>query len=181
MTYASLWSFSYFTFTLNQLLTPNTREYVYTKYGLYHRYSFHCQPWPWFDRTLRNGTTVNHGWPWLTMLLRNGYTTVMMTMVDHGHGDHSWPWLTALWEMAPRSTMVDHDHGDHGWPWSSHGFWLWCHFSKCSQPWLDHGQIPWFDHGQPWSNHGFLAEAIGRANLFMNRQSYRQIERTDQS
>ena len=31
MTYASLRSFSYFTFTLNQLLTPDTREYVYTK------------------------------------------------------------------------------------------------------------------------------------------------------
>ena len=31
MTYATLRSFSYFTFTLNPLLTPDTREYVYTK------------------------------------------------------------------------------------------------------------------------------------------------------
>ena len=128
MTYASLWSFSYFAFTLNQLLTPDTRAYVYTKIWAIHRYSYPLSTVTMVDRALRNGTTVNHSWPWLTMLLRNGYTTVMMTMVDHGHGDHSWPWLTTLWEMAPRSTMVDHgqamvsDRGaisqsavNHGW------------------------------------------------------------------
>ena len=43
MTYASLWSFSYFIFTLNQLLTPDTREYVYTKIWALHRYSFWCR------------------------------------------------------------------------------------------------------------------------------------------
>ena len=43
MTYASLRSFSYFTFTLNQLLTPDTREYVYTKIWASHRDSFWCR------------------------------------------------------------------------------------------------------------------------------------------
>ena len=156
MTYASLWSFSYFTFTLNQLLTPDTREYVYTKIWALHRSA---------DFEISFCVII-------VLQITQSYLMSAMKPCTY-YGDHGWPWLTTLWEMAPRSTMVDHafekwhhGHGDHGWPWSSHGFWPWCHFSKRGQPWLD--------HGQPWSNDVFLVSS--RSSSLLHSQLIHDFE-----
>ena len=121
MTYASLWSLSYFTFTLKQLLKPDTREYVYTKIWALHRYSFWCRSadfeiclWviialqitqSYFVSATKSCTysqlservlvTGLVGWPWFL----------------HGNHDfeewhHGWPWSTKV--HLTMVTMADH-------------------------------------------------------------------------
>ena len=136
MTYASLWSFSYFTFTLNQLLTPDTREYVFTKIWALHRYSFWCRSADFeiclcviialqfaqsylmsamkpctYSQLIERVLVPASGWlatvwPLLGFSLRKGRKRYLK--VDHGQ-----PWLT----MVGQSTMVNH-----GWPWFGKAF-----------------------------------------------------------
>ena len=122
MTYASLWSFSYFTFTLNQLLTPDTREYVYTKIWALHRYSFWCKSADFeiclcviialqfaqsylmsamkpctYSQLIERVLVLASGWLAMGFSLRTGRKRYLK--VDHG-----WPWLVS----QPWLTMVDH-------------------------------------------------------------------------
>ena len=118
-----MWSLSYFTFTLKQLLKPDTREYVYKNMGFTQililmqvsrlwnlPLSNHCTPdckklFRVSNETLYPFSTIREGtctWPgWLAMVP---------------------PWEPCFWRMAPWLTMVNQgtfDHGHHGWPWST--------------------------------------------------------------
>ena len=159
MTYASLWSLSYFTFTLKQLLKPDTREYVYTKIWALHRYSFWCRSadfeiclWVIIALQIAQSYFVSAtksctysqlservlvpglvGWPWF----RHG---------NHAFEEwhHGWPWSTEA--HLTMVTMADHGQPWYIWPWSKWYFW------PCQHHFIDHGQ-PWFVKwhlSQPW-------------------------------
>ena len=75
MMYASLWSFSYFTFTLNQLLTPDTRkdmgftQIVYIIIALQIEQSYlmsAMKPCIYFELLERVLCTSLVGWPWFS-------------------------------------------------------------------------------------------------------------------
>ena len=177
MTYASLWSFSYFTFTLNQLLTPDTREYVYTKIWALHRFSFlkqvcrlwnlplcyHCTPActklshvsnkTLYLFSIREGTcTTLVGWPCSAMEGGGGFTEKMQKKtlkVNHG-----WPWFgkAFLNHSQPWLTMVWQSFSK---PWSTIGLWNgtsvnhgWPWLAKALSTMVNHG---WQKHCQPWS------------------------------
>ena len=166
MTYASLWSFSYFTFILNQLLTPDTREYVYTKIWASHRYSFLkqvCRLWnlPLCNRctpactklshvsiktlylfTIREGTcTTLVGWPCSAMGVFTEKMQKKTLKVNHG-----WPWLVS----HPWLTMVDHGLAklflNHSQPWLT---MVWQSFSKPWSTMVNHRFVKWH-LSQPW-------------------------------
>ena len=138
MIYASLWSFSYFTFTQNQLLTNDTREYVCTQnmgftqmltlmqvcrlrnIPLCRHCTTDCTKLSHVSRnTLYPFSTIREGagislvsWPWLShwvSLIKGRKRHLQSTMVNHG-------WLT----------MVDHGRkssiDNHGWPWFGKAF-----------------------------------------------------------
>ena len=172
MTYASLWSFSYFTFTLNQLLTPDTREYVYTKIWALHRYSFWCRSADFeiclcviialqFAQSLSH---VSNETLYLFSTNREG-TCTSLRLAGHGSAIirvftekrqkkilESRPWST----MVGQSTMVNH-----GWPWFGKAF------LTHSQPWLT---MVWQSFSKPWStmvNHRFVKWHLSQPWLTM--------------
>ena len=158
MTYASLRSFSYFTFTLNELLTPDTREYVYTKIWASHRYSFWCRSADFeiclcvivalqftqsylmsaikpctYSQLIERVPEPQFGWPWFG---HGVFTEKRQKKILKSR-----PWLT----MVGQSTMVNH-----GWPWFGKAF------LNHSQPWLT---MVWQSFSKPWStmvNHRFV-------------------------
>ena len=147
MTYASLYSFSYFSFTLNQLLTPDTREYVCTKIWALHRYSFWCRSADFeiclcviialqfaqsylmsamkpctysqlIERVLLPAWLAGHGSP-MGFSLRKGRKRYLK--VDHG-----WPWLTmvnhGLAKLLIALKITQKTKVNHGWPWFGKAF-----------------------------------------------------------
>ena len=135
MMYASLWSFSYFTFTLNQLLTPDTREYknvclykdmgftqiIYIIIALQIEQSYlmsAMKPCIYSELLERVLCTSLVGWPWFCHGAFTEKRQKKTLKVNHG-----WPWLVSQPWLPNRI-------GNHGWPW----------FGKAvlnhSQPWL---------------------------------------------
>ena len=170
MTYASLWSFSYFTFTLTQLLTPDTREYVYTKIWALHRYSFWCRSAD-FEICLCVIIALQFAQSYLMSAMKTcTYSQLIervlvpascwLAMVRPWGFTEKWqkkilksrPWLT----MVGQSNMVNH-----GWPWFGKAF------LNHSQPWLT---VVWQSFSKPWStmvNHRFVKWHLSQPWLTM--------------
>ena len=157
MTYASLGSFSYFTFTLNQILTPDTREYVYTKIWALHRYSFWCRSAD-FEICLCVIIALQFAQSYLMSAMKPcTYSQLIERVLVPASG-----WLAMVrplsgfhWEKAEKDTwkLTIIDHGwsvNHSQPWLT----IWQSFSK---PWSTIGL--WngtsVNHGWPW-----LAKAL---------------------
>ena len=147
MTYASLWSFSYFTFTLNHLLTPDTREYVYTKIWALHRYSFLkqvCRLWNLPCVIIALQLAQNY---LMSAIKPCTYSLLERVLVP--------PWLAGhvqpcggggFTEKMQKKTLKV----NHGWPWFGKAF------LNHSQPWLT---MVWQSFSKPWStmvNHRFV-------------------------
>ena len=169
---ASLRSFSYFTFTLNQLLTPDTREYVFTKIWASHRYSFWCRSAD-FEICLCVIIALQITQSYLMSAMKPCTYSQLIERVLvpawlAGHGSAMGFSLrkgrkkdTYKSTMVGQSTMVNH-----GWPWFGKAF------LNHSQPWLTMVWQSFSNHGQPWStiglrngtsvNHGcpWLAKAL---------------------
>ena len=158
MTYASLWSFSYFTFTLNQLLTPDTREYVYTKIWALHTYSFLkqvCRLW--------NLPLCNHCTPACTKLSHVSNKTLYLFSIREGTCTTlvGWPCSAmggggSTEKMQKKTLKVNH-----GWPWFGKAF------LNHSQPWLT---LVWQSFSKPWStmvNHRFVKWHLSQPWLTM--------------
>ena len=156
MTYASVRSFSHFTFTLNQLLTPDTREYVYTKIWASHRYSFWCRSAD-FEICLCVIIALQFAQSHLMSAMKPcTYSQLIERVLVPAS-----VWLAMVrpwgfhWEKAEKdtwkSTMVDHGWSiNHGWPWFGKAF------LNHSQPWLT---MVWQSFSKPWStmvNHRFV-------------------------
>ena len=177
MTYASLRSFSYFTFTLNQLLTPDTREYVYTKIWASHRYSFWCRSAD-FEICLCVIIALQFAQSYLMSAMKPcTYSqliervlvpaSVWLAMVR--------PWVFT--EKRQKKILKS------GWPWFGHGVFTEKRQKKILKSWPTMvGQSTMVNHGWPfkWSfwNHliistSFLVQStLNRAWLTMVWQSF---------
>ena len=146
MAYASLRSFSYFTFTLNQLLTPDTRECLYKNMGFTQILILMqvCRLW--------NLPLCNHCTPVCTKLSHVSNETLYLFSTNRegtctslslaGHG--------SAMGFSLRKGRKRYLKVDHGWPWFGKAF------LNHSQPWLT---MVWQSFSKPWStmvNHRFV-------------------------
>ena len=167
MTYASLWSFSYFTFTLNQLLTPDTREYVCTKIWALHRYSFWCRSAD-FEICLCVIIALQFTQSYLMSAMKPCTYSQLIERVLctslrlAGHG--------LAMGFSLRKGRKRYLKVDHGWPWLVSQPWLtmvWQRFLNHSQLWLT---MVWQSFSKPWStmvNHRFVKWHLSQLWLTM--------------